>query len=504
MPIIFNEDPNHYIYSRAKAGVKTVTEADLRAFIRQYRGTNISDFLVCVNASHPFFPTKRQKSILDRYAEWEASGEIERHRDDFVVTSVKLLSDAYRSGLPFHQIWLDEIRACGMRAWVSLRMNDIHNAEDPNAFLPSDFVKAHPEYLRCAYRGPAAHPEWTLDYAVPEVRALYLSLIEETLETFDLDGLELDYMREPFCFAIGKEQEGLALMTAFVGEAAAMVKKAEKRVGHKILLAARVPESPRKCMRLGLDVTEWAKRGYLDRVFVTPHWSSADSDMPIDLWRRILPEQTRLAAGLEVLLDAYNRKGRAYRKIDLDTAIGFGCAYQALGAEDIYLFNFMDEVGEPSGADSEHDILRGERYRTLLSTLGDEEKCVAAKRKNIVTFGDTWMPAEQPRKPLPLRVQAGEYQGLRIPTGVILAGRRVTLRLGFERGLSMGEDVSVYADCVRCRCLGKASPRYPAYDDMDYYDYEIRNHGDLPIVTVVEIAALRGETAVHWAEIVVD
>lgn len=505
MAIIFNEDPNHYIYTRYLAGKKALTEQDLREFIHQYKNTYTTDFLVCLNASQPFFPSKSQKSIIDRYEEWEASGELEKRKGDPVVMSVGLLRDAYVSGLEFHRIWLDEIRKCGMRAWASVRMNDIHDAEDPNAFLPSDFVKAHPEYLREAYRGPVTHPEYALDYSFPAVREHYFSLIAEIIETFDIDGLELDFMREPYCFAIGREQEGLPIMTDFVGKIYERIKSAEERLEHKIHLAVRVPGSPEKAMRLGFDVIEWVNQNYVDSVFVTPHWSSSDGDMPIDLWRKIFCEKNvRIAAGLEILLDAYNRRGRKYQNTDIRSAVGFACAYDALGANDIYLFNFMDRAEK-----RESDILFGEKYTELLTTIGDRGKMIYSPRRHVVTFCDTWMPAETSKKPLPLTAYASEngtggFAALRIPTGIIPPGKRVTVVLGFERGGASGEDVAVYANCKKCRCLGVVCAEPPAYDDMDYFAYEVENDGKMPVVTMAEIGARRGAATVHWAEIDVE
>lgn len=195
MAVVFNEDPNHFIYTRFAKGITSPTENDLRDFIRQYKTSNISDFLVCVNASMPFYPTKRLPSAIDRYNELEALG---KQNATPVAACVGLLRTIYESGLDLIGIWLDEIKKCGMRGWVSVRMNDIHEAEVPDAFLPSDFYKAHPEYRRAAYRRACTHPEYTLDYSFEEVRVHYLTLIEETLDTYDCDGIELDYMREPY------------------------------------------------------------------------------------------------------------------------------------------------------------------------------------------------------------------------------------------------------------------------------------------------------------------
>ncbi len=72
-----------------------------------------------------------------------------------------------------------------------------------------------------------------LDYAHPEVRDHYRALIVETLERYDVDGLELDFMREPYLFSAGKEPEGRLLLTAWLREIRGLVDTATKRRGHR-------------------------------------------------------------------------------------------------------------------------------------------------------------------------------------------------------------------------------------------------------------------------------
>ena len=46
----------------------------------------------------------------------------------------------------------------------------------------------------------------------------YKALIVETLDRYDIDGLELDFMREPYLFSAGKEAEGAPILTAWIRE----------------------------------------------------------------------------------------------------------------------------------------------------------------------------------------------------------------------------------------------------------------------------------------------
>src|SRR5881628_2363219 len=90
-----------------------------------------------------------------------------------------------------------------------------------------------------------------LDWAHPEVREHYLKLIREALEIFDLDGLELDWMRFGYFFGVGRELEGGKIISEFIGEVRHEIARAAKRLRHPIKLGVRVPSTPETARRMG-------------------------------------------------------------------------------------------------------------------------------------------------------------------------------------------------------------------------------------------------------------
>lgn len=73
--------------------------------------------------------------------------------------------------------------------------------------------------------------EGAFDYGHEEVRRHHLKLIGELFERYDLDGLELDWMRWMFMFAPGGEQRGRDILSDFVSQAGCLRPAAEKRLG---------------------------------------------------------------------------------------------------------------------------------------------------------------------------------------------------------------------------------------------------------------------------------
>ena len=99
MGVIFNEDPNHFVYTRAQAGVTELSEKDLTDFIDGYSKTNITDFLICVNASLPHFRTKKIESVCDKYRAWEKSGKLCGRENDPIIKSSRLLCETLEKGI---------------------------------------------------------------------------------------------------------------------------------------------------------------------------------------------------------------------------------------------------------------------------------------------------------------------------------------------------------------------------------------------------------------------
>ncbi len=104
----------------------------------------------------------------------------------------------------------------------------------------------------------------TYDYAQSKVRDYFLGLIQEACERYDLDGIDLDWLRAPYFFQFGEERRHVPVMNDFVRRAAQIVRNAGKKRGRPILLCMRVPDSPSRALELGLDVTHWISEKWLD------------------------------------------------------------------------------------------------------------------------------------------------------------------------------------------------------------------------------------------------
>ena len=504
--IIFNEDPNHFLYDRYAAGIRRLEKEHILDFLAQYENTGVTDFFICIGSSTPWFETKTRDNVLDTYHRWMKEGKVPLDNSEAHFGQLALLDDFYqREGKTIISFLMEHARDFGMRPWASLRMNDIHEASAEDSLLFSDFYRNNRHMNRVSHREPSSYYDYALDYHYPEVREYYLTLIQEVLETFDVDGLELDFMREIYSFGIGREYEGIEVMNAFMREVYAVVKTAEAHWGHPVKIAVRVPDKPEKALRLGFDVFDWVDAGIVDLLVVTPRWSSIDNDLPIDLWKRMMRgKNVEIAAGLEILIDAYNRRPRKMQGNTFETAIASCANFFSQGADAIYLFNYMDTIQE------EHEfpfIADHAAYHKFMEIAGDYQACIAEDRHHVVTYNDVYAIGEDGKKQLPVRLWGEKgnpppFSAVRVVTGEVPADRKIQIILGVEpEDADKYENLIVYLNAKRCRFVGVREWRVPQYVDMKYLVFEAENDGCLPPVSIVEMGNADGVVMIHWAEI---
>lgn len=404
--------------------------AGLEALVDFYaQGTQLGGLAFCVNMQRALFPSRTWETLPADTSTGEWSG----------------LAELRRKGIDQFEVWLRRARHHGVGAFLSMRMNDCHGleghgdwwrhrkkGEDQEHYRlhATDFWKRNPQFRRAAYRYERSF-ESAFDYAHPEVREHHLKLIAEVLERYDLDGLELDWMRWIFCFAPGGEAAGRAILTGFMQQVHALRLRAEQRLGHRVLLRHRIPAEPEACDALGFDVPAWRDAGAVDEIILSAFGGCANFDYPIPLWRRLLGRELRILALAEATVSAF--PGASAN----DYHFQWGAASAALerGADGIYLFN---ECYRETGSSAERRLLL-----EMLSSLGSPATLERRARRYAVTYSQVNGPGRPagPVLPIPLANavigasigRLAETITLRMPIGRRAENSRYVLRLGFSR-----------------------------------------------------------------------
>jgi hypothetical protein len=203
------------------------------------------------------------------------------------------------------------------------------------------FYYDHPEYRLVP--GSMSGKDLVLNWAVPEVRAQKLALLQELCENYDLDGLELDFLRTYSYFRLAEttREQRSGIMTAFVKEVRALLDRTAREGRHR-WLSVRIPCYTDAFDPLGIDLAAFTAAG-VDIVNASSHYfttqqhqlaairkQASNASLYFELCHTIWKGE-KVAVGYDVF--PYRRATREH----LHTAAHL--AY-ARGADGISLFNY--------------------------------------------------------------------------------------------------------------------------------------------------------------------
>ena len=167
-----------YVWLDRGTIVKAKSEEDLIPLFDKFAqaGINIV-FLETLNAGYTIYPSEiapKQNPLIE---DW-----------DPLESAVKL---AHERGMELHP-WL----------WIFATANQLHNQilNQPENYL-GPVLSENPEWIMTNNEGDLFHPtsqKAFLDPANPEVRSYLLSIFDEIITKYDVDGIQFDYIRYPF------------------------------------------------------------------------------------------------------------------------------------------------------------------------------------------------------------------------------------------------------------------------------------------------------------------
>ncbi|MCT7957974.1 glycoside hydrolase family 10 protein [Laspinema palackyanum] len=158
--------------------VRAGSEQGLARIFDNLAATGINTvFFETINAGYPIYPSQVAPQQNPLIANW-----------DPLAVAVKLAHDR---GMELHA-WVWTFAAGNQRHNVLLNL-------DPN--YPGPVIAANPDWAGYTNQGQMIPPGQTkpfLDPANPEVRSYLLNLLEEIATRYEVDGVQLDYIRYPF------------------------------------------------------------------------------------------------------------------------------------------------------------------------------------------------------------------------------------------------------------------------------------------------------------------
>jgi hypothetical protein len=180
---------------------------------------------------------------------------------------VKLGTDPLR-------LTVESCKKQNIEIFFTLRMNDIHDNWTPQWF--PQWKKERPQAL-IGKRSDLDDYEWSdmrsiwspVDFAYPEVRQRTVEIVRDVVSRYDVDGIDLDYLRHQCYFREIQRgqpatQEHLDMLTDMMRQIRNVVREAGEVKGKPIMLSARVMPNFALNRQFGFDVQKWADSGYID------------------------------------------------------------------------------------------------------------------------------------------------------------------------------------------------------------------------------------------------
>jgi len=392
----------------AELGKKeTLTEADLYPMVDAYVGTQVTDLLFNVFCQFSATPSDIMTDAVERHNELNST-------EENPCWNLKHLAKMYEVyDIDPYEVWFKRTREQGLKAWLSVRMNDCHDPDKYDSWLHGDlFYEANEKGWTI---GPSyGYFRYCLDYSEEAIRRYMLDYIKEQLMRYDVDGIELDFSREMYCFDLKDGKDHVAIMNQFMRDVAAIVKEAEGKWDHNIDVTIRLMRDIEQNKAFGFDAETMVSEKLVDSITICPRWNSNDTDMPLDEWKEAFPE-TPIYVGLEPPMDT---------QLATLTA-GMAHQYLRAGADKIYLFNYFVN---PLNPDS--------RYVKIFNSCGSLETLNDAPRRHMVGYQDIAPTGYTPWKPLPDYADGFEID---IPTGPVEEGDKVWVLISVSEKIKKGD-----------------------------------------------------------------
>jgi len=184
------------------------------------------------------------------------------------------------------EVVTQHMHAKGKEVLAAVRMSDTHHSSlDPANPLCPQFAIDNPQFVIKQPDGRSN--ETALDYSYAEVRAHRLAIMREIVEKYDVDGLELNFVRWAKHFPRDQGREKAVIMTRYMGEISRMLADVADRKGRKpFTLGVRVAESVDACWLAGADIESWVENNWIDYIVVST-WNNTDPQLRVDQFSRI-------------------------------------------------------------------------------------------------------------------------------------------------------------------------------------------------------------------------
>lgn len=301
----------------------------------------------------------------------------------------------HRNNVDYLPLLIDMAHRKNIGFFGSFRMNDAHQKSRPDGMLAGRFWQEHQDWRLWDVEDALSYYNATMDYSYPQVRQHITRAIREVAERYDVDGIELDFCRNPYTFPKQQAWSKRGILTKFVAGIRTMLNQIGQSKDKRLKLIIRVPFMERKRVAAGMDIKTWIQKKHLD-VLVMSSLSNNYNDR-IEPWQSMCSRHGVLFYPSIEAGPATNAAHNLVVQANPDDKIrwyrGMARNYLAQKPDGIYLFNYPCILFE-----SEYTRAKWNRLTNLLGELGSE-KTLRGNPARYLFWQDLPIYAESYRPP---------------------------------------------------------------------------------------------------------
>jgi glycosyl hydrolase family 10 len=258
--IVYNDDGCH-------GPARNTPQELLACRVRQVTNTQVDTICYCTGGGGLFWA--HQPKVGEVLGAWVEEGHalyVKQMRDGLIAMK--------KQGTDPLAVVVDHGHKNKMEVFWSYRMN---NPEC--SFISwglSQRKRDNPQYIMGTKadfeKYPHSNPKawYTLsDYENPEVRDHIVRIFEDVCQRYDIDGIELDFIRHPLFFRPNLEGKPaqpshVEMMTDMLRRIRAVTERESIKRGRPILVTVRAPLSVKSCLDIGLDIRAYLEEDLMD------------------------------------------------------------------------------------------------------------------------------------------------------------------------------------------------------------------------------------------------
>ena len=361
--IIYNDDA----CSLAISPQPHTTEKISRA-VDYLKGSQVDVLCWCVMEGDVVsgYPSKVVENKFDFFfSQFPDNRAGQKLRQQALANTKDMTISLYAQGIDYLPTLIELTQKAGMKFYASFRMNDCHHKSCPRGsfsvdhatYLVSKFWETHQHCRLWEVTDAQSYYNATMDYSFPEVRNNRINAIKELANNYDVDGIELDFYRNPYIFPPSEAWTKRKILTDFIKEIRCAITAIGQKKHKKIGFLLRLPfaqdrfthGNENRLVLAGMDVEDWIKNRYMDILVMT--YGTNNLNYTVEPWRSLCRKHKVLfypsvEAGPADNAPAHNHVVPVKPDEVVKRTYAASLQFLSQGVDGIYMFNYACHLRE--------------------------------------------------------------------------------------------------------------------------------------------------------------